>query len=109
VTISVDDTDLRQRILPAGSHHDLRHRSRGQEAPCDSARLPLDPVRDFPIHVDFMRLGEGATIRVSVPLHIVNAEVRRREARRHRQHRHQHRSGMLGRNIPQFVDADVAA
>jgi len=25
----------------------------------------LDPVRDFPIHVDFMRLGEGATIRVS--------------------------------------------
>src|SRR5256885_5572350 len=31
-------------------------------------------VRDFPLHVDFMRLGEGATIRVSVPLHIVNAE-----------------------------------
>src|SRR5258705_13986184 len=34
----------------------------------------LDPVRDFPIHVDFMRHGEGATIRVSVPLHIVDAE-----------------------------------
>ena len=59
----------------------------------------LDPVRDFPIHVDFMRLGEGATIRVSVPLHIQNAEVvARREARRHRQHRHpHHRPGMLGR------------
>jgi len=37
----------------------------------------LDPVRDFPLHVDFMRLGEGATIRVSVPLHIVNAKARR--------------------------------
>jgi large subunit ribosomal protein L25 len=34
----------------------------------------LDPVRDFPIHVDFMRLGEGATIRISVPLHVVKSE-----------------------------------
>src|SRR3978361_651418 len=34
----------------------------------------LDPVRDFPLHVDFMRLGEGATIRVSIPLRIQNAE-----------------------------------
>ena len=35
----------------------------------------LDPVRDFPLHVDFMRLGEGATIRVNVPVHILNAET----------------------------------
>src|SRR6185437_10341662 len=34
----------------------------------------LDPVKDFPIHVDFMRLGEGATIRISVPLHVQKAE-----------------------------------
>jgi large subunit ribosomal protein L25 len=34
----------------------------------------LDPVKDFPIHVDFMRLGEGATIRISVPLHVVKSE-----------------------------------
>src|SRR5262245_849842 len=34
----------------------------------------LDPVRDLPIHVDFMRLGEGATIRVSVPLHVKGSE-----------------------------------
>jgi large subunit ribosomal protein L25 len=27
----------------------------------------LDPVRDFPLHVDFiLRLGEGATIRINV-------------------------------------------
>jgi large subunit ribosomal protein L25 len=32
-------------------------------------------VRDFPIHVDFMRLGEGATIRVSVPLRVQNGET----------------------------------
>ena len=36
----------------------------------------LDPVRDFPLHVDFMRLGEGATIRVAAfPLHVVNGEA----------------------------------
>ena len=27
----------------------------------------LDAVRDLPLHVDFMRLGEGATIRVNIP------------------------------------------
>jgi large subunit ribosomal protein L25 len=34
----------------------------------------LDPVKDLPVHVDFMRLGQGATIRVSVPIHVRNAE-----------------------------------
>jgi large subunit ribosomal protein L25 len=34
----------------------------------------LDPVRDLPLHVDFMRLGEGATIRVNIPIHVKNAE-----------------------------------
>jgi len=34
----------------------------------------LDPVKDHPIHVDFMRLGEGARIRVRIPVHIKNAE-----------------------------------
>ena len=26
------------------------------------------------MHVDFMRLGEGATIRVNIPIHVLNAE-----------------------------------
>jgi large subunit ribosomal protein L25 len=34
----------------------------------------LDPVRDMPIHVDFLRLGEGATIRVRIPVHVKNAD-----------------------------------
>jgi large subunit ribosomal protein L25 len=34
----------------------------------------LDPVKDFPIHVDFMRLAEGALIRVNVPVHVINME-----------------------------------
>ena len=35
----------------------------------------LDPLRDAPTHVDFMRLGEGARIRVSIPVHVMNAEL----------------------------------
>ena len=100
VTISVDDTELRQRIL-AGRFlttiYDID--LEGKKHRVIPRDFHLDPVRDFPLHVDFMRLGEGATIRVSVPLHIQNARNRaRREARRHRQHRHpHHRAGMLGR------------
>jgi large subunit ribosomal protein L25 len=35
----------------------------------------LDPVTDNPIHVDFLRLGEGATVRVRVPIHVKNADA----------------------------------
>ena len=34
----------------------------------------LDPVMDNPIHVDFLRLGEGAQVRVRVPIHVKNAD-----------------------------------
>ena len=76
VTISVDDADLRQRIL-AGRFlttiYDID--LEGKKHRVIPRDFHLDPVRDFPIHVDFMRLGEGATIRVSIPLHIVNGEA----------------------------------
>ncbi|HEX2726148.1 MAG TPA: 50S ribosomal protein L25/general stress protein Ctc [Beijerinckiaceae bacterium] len=35
----------------------------------------LDPVRDFPIHIDFLRLAEGQRIRVTVPVHVVGQET----------------------------------
>lgn len=34
----------------------------------------LDPVKDFPVHVDFLRLGEGALVRVKIPLHVTGTE-----------------------------------
>jgi len=75
MNISLDRADLRQRIFAGKfltSIYDLdidgtRHRVIPRE-------FQLDPVRDVPIHVDFMRLGEGATIRVRVPIHVVNAD-----------------------------------
>jgi len=31
--------------------------------------VQLDPVSDRPVHVDFMRLAEGATVRIEIPVH----------------------------------------
>jgi len=35
----------------------------------------LDPVKDQPLHVDFLRLSPGASLRVAVPVHFVNQDV----------------------------------
>lgn len=34
----------------------------------------LDPVRDFPLHVDFLRVGRNTEVNVNVPVHFVNEE-----------------------------------
>ncbi|MCB8821599.1 50S ribosomal protein L25/general stress protein Ctc [Microvirga rosea] len=34
----------------------------------------LDPVRDFPVHIDFLRLAAGQAIKVVVPVHVVGQE-----------------------------------
>src|SRR3954447_17536621 len=111
VTISVDDTDLRQRIL-AGRFlttiYDIDlEGNKHRVIPRD---FHLDPVRDFPIHVDFMRLGEGATIRVSVPLHILNGESAPGVKRGGTVNIVTHTIDLECSvdNIPQYVDADVS-
>jgi large subunit ribosomal protein L25 len=34
----------------------------------------LDPVKDVPVHVDFLRLAEGQSLKVVVPVHVVGQE-----------------------------------
>ncbi|MEJ6783922.1 50S ribosomal protein L25/general stress protein Ctc [Aminobacter sp. Piv2-1] len=34
----------------------------------------LDPVRDFPMHVDFLRVGANTEVNVQVPVHFINEE-----------------------------------
>jgi large subunit ribosomal protein L25 len=111
VTISVDDTDLRQRIL-AGRFlttiYDID--LEGKKHRVIPRDFHLDPVRDFPLHVDFMRLGEGATIRVSVPLHIVGAESAPGVKRGGTVNIVTHTIDLECSvdNIPQYVEADVS-
>ncbi len=35
----------------------------------------LDPVKDTPLHIDFLRLKEGQKIRVEVPVHVLNQDA----------------------------------
>lgn len=35
-------------------------------------QVQLDPIRDFPIHVDFMRVGEHSLVTVEVPVRFLN-------------------------------------
>ncbi len=35
----------------------------------------LDVVKDFPLHVDFLRLKPGSRLRVNVPVHFINQEA----------------------------------
>jgi large subunit ribosomal protein L25 len=37
--------------------------------------VQVDPVRDFPIHVDFMRVSKSSRIHVAVPVHFINEET----------------------------------
>ena len=75
VTVLLDDHELRQHIF-AGRFlttlHDIdvdgtKHRV----IPRD---FQLDPVKDLPMHVDFLRVSEGSTIRVNVAVHVLNAD-----------------------------------
>lgn len=35
----------------------------------------LDAIKDLPMHVDFLRVSEGATIRVHIPVHVLNTDA----------------------------------
>jgi len=110
--ISVNDRELRQRIL-AGRFlttvYDIE--LDGKKHRVIPRDFHLDPVRDFPIHVDFLRLGEGATIRVSVPLHVIKSESSPGVKRGGTVNIVTHALDLECSvdNIPQFIDADVGA
>ena len=47
----------------------------GKKARVIPREVQLDPVKDWPIHVDFQRIGAGARIRVDVPVRFVNESL----------------------------------
>jgi large subunit ribosomal protein L25 len=111
VPISVDDRELRLRIfaghfLTTIYEIDLE----GKKHRVIPRDYHLDPVKDFPIHVDFMRLGEGATIRVSVPLHVKGTESSPGIKRGGTVNIVTHTIDLQAsvENIPQFIEVDVA-
>jgi large subunit ribosomal protein L25 len=70
----------------------------------------LDPVRDFPVHVDFLRLAEGQTIKVVVPVHVIGQERCPGVKRGGTLQIVEHSVELLVRSdaIPDYVEASVA-
>jgi large subunit ribosomal protein L25 len=76
LTVSVDHKELKERIYAGrfltsiyeldvdGTTHRVIPRD-----------FQLDAVKNLPMHIDFLRLGAGARIRVRIPVHIRNAET----------------------------------
>jgi large subunit ribosomal protein L25 len=69
----------------------------------------LDPVKDFPVHVDFLRLAEGQRLKVEVPVHFVNQEASPGLKRGGTLNivRHTVELDVPAEAIPEFLDADL--
>src|SRR5215471_5095561 len=109
--ISVDDRELRQRILAGRFLTTLFDiELEGKKHRVIPRDFHLDPVKDFPVHVDFMRLGEGATIRISVPLHVIKSESSPGVKRGGTVNIVAHSIDLECSvdNIPQYIDADAS-
>jgi len=75
IAIAVDHKDIRNKIYAGHFLTTLYDIDiDGQKHRVIPRDYQLDPVRDFPIHVDFMRLSEGVLVRVNVPVHVINAD-----------------------------------
>lgn len=70
----------------------------------------LDVVRDFPIHVDFLRLGEGSTVKVEVPVHVTGQDASPGLKAGGALNIVSHAIEMMvpAENIPDYVEVDVS-
>ncbi|TAK48309.1 MAG: 50S ribosomal protein L25/general stress protein Ctc, partial [Xanthobacteraceae bacterium] len=111
LTVSIEQAELKQRIYAghflttiydinlAGKKHRVIPRD-----------FHLDALTDAPIHVDFLRLGEGAKVRVSVPLHVQGTEVSPGIKRGGTVNIVTHAVDLEcpAESIPQFIEVDVS-
>jgi large subunit ribosomal protein L25 len=75
LAVSFDHNELRQRIYAGRFLTTLYNIDiEGKKHRVIPRDFQLDPVKDLPIHVDLLRVAEGATIRVRVPIHVMNAD-----------------------------------
>jgi len=73
--------------------------------------LQLDPVTDFPVHVDFMRLEEGATVRLSIPVRFKGQETSPGLKKGGTLNIVRHEIALIcpAETIPNTIDVDVSA
>lgn len=73
VGVSVSYKDAMQRIYAGGFlSHVLTLDVDGQKHKVIPRDYQLDPVRDFALHIDFLRVGVGTKLHVEVSVHFIN-------------------------------------
>lgn len=70
----------------------------------------LDPVRDFPVHVDFLRVGANTLVTVQIPVHFINEEKSPGLKRGGVLNivRHEIEANVPANAIPDFIEVDLA-
>src|SRR5690606_1873665 len=70
----------------------------------------LDPVRDFPLHVDFLRVGKDTVVTVDIPVHFLNEEKSPGIKRGGVLNivRHEIEATVPATAIPDFIEVDLA-
>ncbi|TPW31735.1 50S ribosomal protein L25/general stress protein Ctc [Martelella alba] len=76
VSIAISTNEISKRIFGGGFMTSMMSVEVGKETyqvlPKD---YQLDPVRDFVVHVDFLRVSEKSLVTVAVPVHFVNEDI----------------------------------
>jgi len=73
IPIALPRREVSQRLHAGGFlTHLMQIEVGGEEIRVIPKDYQLDPVRDFLLHVDFLRVGEGARLTLDVPVHFKN-------------------------------------
>lgn len=76
VTISLDDNEVWKLYLKGQFMAKVfKLNVAGNEHLVVSRDMQLDPVKDTPVHIDFMRIGADGLIRVKVPVKTTNEAI----------------------------------
>ena len=82
----------------------------GQKTRVIPRQVQLDPVSDRPVHADFMRLPEGATVRLAIPVRFKGQESSPGMKRGGVLNivRHEVELFCPAENIPDFIEGDLS-
>ena len=73
IPITLPFREISHRLHAGGFlTHLMQIEVNGEEIRVIPKDYQLDPVKDFLIHVDFLRVGEGAKLTLDVPVHFLN-------------------------------------
>ena len=76
VSISVKSNEFRKSLQTGQLHGHLVTLKYGDESqPVIAKDIQFHPVTDEPIHFDLLRVEEGSTIRIAVPVHFKNQDI----------------------------------